>query len=91
VIDTPPLTDPANTEHDAAIMRDMLGHMRVFARGWAESPPAGPNVLVREVELAPRHYHSARLHNGIVRLPLLGDADLVVLRTRFYDFDGSRA
>ena len=46
--------------------------------------------LAREgqaVELAPRHYHSARLHNGVVRSPLLGGADLVVLRTRFYDFD----
>ena len=28
----------------------------------------------------------ARLHNGVGRSPLLGDADLVVLRTRYYDF-----
>jgi hypothetical protein len=164
-------------------MRDMLGRMRVFARGWLESPPPGPGALVREadaggnrtwirvpdreallavdelttvgffgqaradvdhdpihrleeaivdtlelvrgvlsyfdlglphggygnlilcdapdapvrwhehrtharaVELAPHHYHSARLHNGVVGSPLLGDADLVVLRTRYYDFD----
>ena len=176
-------TDPAETEHDAAIMRDMLGRMRVSARGWLESPPPGPGALVLEfdaagnrtwirvtdldalfaagelttvgffgqtradvdhdpihrleeaivdtlelvpgvlsyfdlelpeggygnlilcdapaaaarwhehrihaeaVELAPRHYHSARLHNGVVDSPLLGDADLVVLRTRYYDFD----
>ena len=45
----------------------------------------------RAVELAPRHYHSARLHAGIVRSPLLGDAELVVLRTRYYDFDGEPA
>ena len=178
-----PFTDPANTERDAAVMRDMLGRMRAFARSWLESPPPGPGALVREadaagnrtwirvpdrdallavgelttvgffgqaradvdhdpihrleeaivdtlelvrgvlsyfdlglphggygnlilcdspdapvlwhehrtharaVELAPRHYHSARLHNGVVRSPLLGDADLVVLRTRYYDFD----
>jgi len=184
VIDARPFTDPANTEHDAAVMRDMLARMRTFARGWLESPPAHPGVLVREidaagnrtwirvpdrdallaagelttvgffgqaradvdhdpihrleeaivdtlelvrgvlsyfdlalshgvygnlilcdgpdapvrwhehrihaqaVELAPHHYHSARLHNGVVRSALLGDADLVVLRTRFYDFDG---
>jgi hypothetical protein len=183
VIDALPFTDPANTEHDAAVMRDMLGRMRAFARGWLESPPPGPGALVREadaagnrtwirvpdrdallaagelttvgffgqaradvdhdpihrleeaivdtlelvpgvlsyfdlalahgvygnlilcdspdaavrwhehdihaeaVELAPRHYHSARIHNGVVHSPLLGDADLVVLRTRFYDFD----
>lgn len=183
MIDARPFTDPASTEHDAAVMRDMLGRMRAFARGWLESPPQGPAALVREadaagnrtwirvpdreallavgelttvgffgqaradvdhdpihrleeaivdtlelvrgvlsyfdlglphggygnlilcdapdvavrwhehrihaqaVELAPRHYHSARLHNGVVRSPLLGDADLVVLRTRYYDFD----
>jgi hypothetical protein len=45
-------------------------------------------IHTQAVELAPHHYHSARLHNGVVRSPLLGDADLVVLRTRFYDFDG---
>ena len=183
VIDARPFTDPANTEHDAAVMRDMLGRIRAFARGWLESPPPGPGALVREtdaagnrtwirvtdldallaagelttvgffgqtradidhdpihrleeaivdtlelvpgvlsyfdlelpeggygnlilcdtpdaparwhehrihaqaVELAPHHYHSARLHNGVVHSPLLGDADLVVLRTRYYDFD----
>ena len=183
MIDARPFTDPANTEHDAAVMRDMLGRIRAFARGWVETPPPGPGALVREadaagnrtwirvtdldallaagelttvgffgqtradvdhdpihrleeaivdtlelvpgvlsyfdlelpeggygnlilcdtpdaparwhehrihaqaVELAPRHYHSARLHNGVVRSPLLGDADLVVLRTRYYDFD----
>ena len=41
----------------------------------------------RAVELAPRHYHSARLHGGAVCSPLLGDADVTVLRTRYYDFD----
>jgi hypothetical protein len=41
------------------------------------------------VELAPRHYHSARLHRGIVRSPLLGDADLIVLRTHYHDFDST--
>jgi hypothetical protein len=43
----------------------------------------------RAVELAPRHYHSARLHDGVVGSPLLGAADLNVLRTRYYDFDSS--
>jgi hypothetical protein len=56
---------------------------------------AGPDVPVhwhahelhrRAVGMAPRHYHSARLHVGVVRSPLLGDGDLVVLRTRYYDF-----
>jgi hypothetical protein len=41
----------------------------------------------RAVELAPRHYHSARLHSGVVRSPLLGDGGLELTRTRYYDFD----
>lgn len=41
------------------------------------------------VELAPSHYHSARLHGGVVRSPLLGDADLIVRRTRYLDFDST--
>jgi hypothetical protein len=41
----------------------------------------------RAVELTPSHYHSVRLHSGVVRSPLLGAAELVVLRTRYYDFD----
>ena len=41
----------------------------------------------RAVELTPRHYHSVRLHTGVVRSPLLGHAELDVRRTRYYDFD----
>jgi hypothetical protein len=61
---------------------------------------AAPDVPVRwrahdvhrlAVALAPRHYHSARLHNGNVRSQLLGDGELVVLRTRYYDFDSEPA
>jgi hypothetical protein len=61
---------------------------------------AAPDVPVRwhahevhrlAVALAPSHYHSARLHNGTVRSRLDGDAELVVLRTRYYDFDSDPA
>src|SRR5256885_10055244 len=61
---------------------------------------AAPDVPVRwrahdvhrlAVALAPRHYHWARLHSGTVRSQLLGDAELVVLRTRYYDFDSEPA
>ena len=61
---------------------------------------AAPDVPVRwrahdvhrlAVALAPRHYHSARLHSGAVRSQLLGDAELVVLSTRYYDFDSEPA
>jgi hypothetical protein len=41
----------------------------------------------RAVELAPRHYHSARLHAGVVSSAFLGEAGLELTRTRYYDFD----
>jgi len=41
----------------------------------------------RAVELTPAHYHSVRLHDGLIPGPLLGDAELVLARTRYFDFD----
>jgi hypothetical protein len=61
---------------------------------------AAPDVPVRwrahelhrlAVALAPSHYHSARVHSGTVRSRLDGAAELVVLRTRYYDFDSEPA
>jgi len=40
----------------------------------------------RAVELTPRHYRTVRLHTGIVPGPFSSAADLVVERTRYYDF-----
>jgi hypothetical protein len=39
------------------------------------------------VELTPSHYHTVRLHTGVVHSALLGEGDLVLLRTRYFDFD----
>ena len=41
----------------------------------------------RAVELTPRHYHSVRLHIGIVPGAFLSAADLVIERTRYWDYD----
>ena len=41
----------------------------------------------RAVELTPRHYHCVRLHTGVVPGRFMGDAGLVLERTRYYDFD----
>jgi hypothetical protein len=47
----------------------------------------GHRIHRRAVDRAPLHYHSARLHSGVVRSPLLGDAELELTGTRYYDFD----
>jgi hypothetical protein len=45
----------------------------------------------RAVALTPDHYHSVRLHTGFVPGPFVGDAPLVIERTRYYDFEACRA
>jgi hypothetical protein len=57
------------------------------------SPEAPVSVHMHElhrraVELTPAFYHSVRLHDGFVPGPLVGDAGLVLARTRYFDFDG---
>jgi hypothetical protein len=41
----------------------------------------------RAVELTPRHYHSVRLHTGAVPGRFTGGTELVLERTRYWDFD----
>ena len=41
----------------------------------------------RAVELTPRHDHCVRLHTGVEPGRFVGDASLVLERTRYYDFD----
>jgi hypothetical protein len=45
----------------------------------------------RAVALAPRHYHSARLHRGVRPSPPRGAGELDVRTTRSFDFGSERA
>jgi hypothetical protein len=45
----------------------------------------------RAVELTPRHYRAVRLHTGRIAGRLLSDAEMVIRRTRYYDFDSEPA
>jgi hypothetical protein len=38
--------------------------------------------------IAPRYYNTIRLHNGLLPGGLAGDHDVVLLRTKYYDFQG---
>jgi hypothetical protein len=40
----------------------------------------------RAVELSPGHYYEVRLHKGTARGPLLGDGQIEVERTKYFDF-----
>jgi len=39
-------------------------------------------------ELAPGYYTTIRLHNGLLATGLMSDHDLILLRTKYYDFQG---
>jgi len=41
----------------------------------------------RAVSIAPEHYHSIRLHRGTIPGPFLGDGELEIDRTKYFDFD----
>jgi hypothetical protein len=38
--------------------------------------------------LSPKYYHSVRIHNARLSEPLLDDPEIVLLRTKYYAFDG---
>jgi hypothetical protein len=41
----------------------------------------------RAVSVSPQHYHSIRLHKGTIAGPFLGDGELEIERTKYFDFD----
>jgi len=45
---------------------------------------------VESIRRSPAHYHSIRLHNGVVPGGLPGDAGVRLVRTRYLDFSGDR-
>jgi hypothetical protein len=42
------------------------------------------------VDISPRHYHSIRLHKGLIPGALAGDGDLAIARTKYFDFGGEK-
>jgi hypothetical protein len=72
--------------YDAELEPGIHGNLVLFAT--REVPAAWHRDVVhaRAVLLAPRHYRCLRLHRGIIGGPLLGSGDLVVERTRYFDF-----
>jgi hypothetical protein len=73
--------------YDVALAEGGYGNLILSATPDAPSHVHGNERHRRAVALTPRHYHSVRLHTGVVPGALLSDAALVVDRTRYYDFD----
>jgi hypothetical protein len=64
-----------------------FGNLILFAT--SDVPPEwfANSAHERAVSISPRHYHSIRLHKGTIAAPVLGDGDLAIERTKYFDFD----
>jgi hypothetical protein len=72
--------------YDAEIARAVHGNLVLFAAPEVPGQWHGDPVHARAVALAPSHYRCVRLHRGVIGGPLLGRGDLVIKRTRYFDF-----
>jgi len=73
--------------YDLALAEGGYGNLILCATPEAPAQVHTHPLHRRAVELTPSHYHCVRLHTGVVPGRFVGDASLVLRRTRYYDFD----
>jgi len=73
--------------YDLALVEGGYGNLILCATPEAPAHVHTHPLHRRAVELTPLHYHCVRLHTGVVPGQFMGDASLVLERTRYYDFD----
>ena len=73
--------------YDFALAEGGYGNLILCANADAPRNAHGHELHRRAVQLTPAHYHSVRLHTGVVPGAFTGDARLVIERTRYYDYD----
>jgi len=72
--------------YDAEVARGLHGNLVLFGTSGVPGEWHGDVVHARAVALAPAHYHHVRLHRGVIPGALLGEGQLVIQRTRYFDF-----
>jgi hypothetical protein len=87
IVDTVETIPGVLSYYDVALPGDDFGNLILCASPGAPTHMHDSELHRRAVELTPRHYHSARLHVGVVPGAFLSDADLVIERTRYWDYD----
>jgi hypothetical protein len=73
--------------YDVELVKGEYGNLILFAT--PDVPPEWyrNEVHRRAVEISPGHYHHVRLHKGTIPGRLLGDGEIAVERTKYFDFD----
>ena len=73
--------------YDVELVKGEYGNLILFAT--PDVPPEWhrDEVHRRAVEVSPGHYHHVRLHKGRIPGRLHDGGDIVVERTKYFDFD----
>ena len=87
IVDTLDRVTGVLSYYDLALADGGYGNLILLGSAAAAANVHRHPLHQRAVELAPRHYHSVRLHSGNLRGAILATPDLVPLRTRYYDYD----
>ena len=72
--------------YDAEIAPAVHGNLVLFGTREVPWQWHRDRVHAGAVAIAPRHYSAVRLHRGVIRGALLGRDQLVIQRTRYFDF-----
>ncbi|TMJ98371.1 MAG: hypothetical protein E6G67_00345 [Actinobacteria bacterium] len=74
--------------YDVELVKGAYGNLILFST--PDVPPEwhGDEIHRRAVEVSPQHYHEVRLHKGSIRGRLLDGGDIVIERTKYFDFAG---
>ena len=72
--------------YDAEIAPALHGNLVLFRTREVPSAWHNDRVHAAAVAITPRHYSAVRLHRGMIRGALLGRGQLVIQRTRYFDF-----
>ena len=74
--------------YDLEFVKGAYGNLILFStpdvpEEWHTDP-----VHQQAVEISPRHYYDVRLHKGSIAGRLLDEGDIVIQRTKYFDFTG---
>ncbi len=72
--------------YDVELVKGAYGNLILFSTPEVPVEWYGDPVHHRATEISPLHYHEVRLHKGSVSGRLLEEGDLVVERTKYFDF-----
>jgi len=74
--------------YDVEMPKGAYGNLILFSTPDVPVEWHADAVHRRAVEISPSHYHAVRLHKGSISGSLLGDGDIAIERTKYFDFTG---